>query len=115
MCLATDATIPGFSTEQSWSIEMLIERAVSKGIAEGMAAFQESNCAHHQARTRQLETVVFGRAEQSIHGLDERMSDVESFVAGLNRLKWLVIGSLIAASASLVGTLIILLVQRAAP
>jgi hypothetical protein len=114
MRLTTDATIPGFSAEQSWSMEMLIERAVSKGIAEGMASFQESNCAHHQDRTRQLETVVFGRAEQGIHGLDERMGDVEDFVAGLNRLKWLVVGSLIAASASLIGTLVILLVQGAA-
>lgn len=80
-----ESNIPGFTAEQSWSMEMLIERAVSKGIADGMAHFQESNCADHQARTDHLETLVFGRTERGIVGLDQRMAAQESETQALTK------------------------------
>jgi len=81
-----DGNIPGFTADQSWSLEMLIERAVSKGISEGMASFQESNCADHQARTDHLETVVFGRTESGIVGLDQRLTTQEAETKGIAKV-----------------------------
>lgn len=77
-------SIPGFTEEQSWAIERVLERAVSKGVAAGIAAYQRGNCDEHRDHTERLETAVFGRTEEGVVGLDQRMALVEKALGALS-------------------------------
>jgi len=90
-----DTTIPGFTADQSWALEQVLERAVSKGVSSGIEAYQKRHCVEHQDKTRALERSVFGAAEDGVVGLDERMNRLEAFEARVSRLTWLVIAQLI--------------------
>ena len=74
---AAPTAVPGFTNDQSWVLETMIERAVSRGIAAGLRAYQEGNCADHLERTEALEATVFGRAEKGVVGLKERVGAIE--------------------------------------
>lgn len=70
-------TIPGFTADQTWSVKQVIREAVSEGVKQGITEFQETNCFIHQKRTEAIETVVFGRTEAGVVGLDQRMASSE--------------------------------------
>lgn len=92
--------IPGFSEEQSWAIEKVIERAVSKGVEAGIGGFQKSNCAIHLNRADEVRRVVLGH--NGTPGLDERVNNLERFELRINRLTWMVV-----AEALVIGVLVV--------
>ncbi len=69
--------LPGFDEQQSFTIETVVERAVTKGVQKGISGYRDEHCREHLERTVALEAVVFGRTERGIVGLDQRMSDSE--------------------------------------
>lgn len=89
-------TIPGFTDDQSWSVEQVITRAVAEGVEQGIKAFQASNCSHHQERTKALERTIFGASEDGIRGIDSRVDNLEVFESRINRLTWMVMAELLA-------------------
>ena len=88
--MSDDAIIPGFTADQSWAIEQVLSRAVEKGVAAGIEAFQKANCAEHERRTSRLEDTVLGSVEKNIVGHVQRMLLAEkAIVAIAGDLRWL--------------------------
>jgi hypothetical protein len=88
--MADDAIIPGFTADQSWAIEQVLSRAVEKGVAAGIEAFQKANCSEHEKRTLALEDTVFGRAERNVVGHVQRLALAEKAILAIaGDLRWL--------------------------
>ena len=94
-------TIPGFTEEQTWVIEKVVEMAVSRGVEEGMKAYRQDHCASHEERTYSLEAALFGRTELGLIGLDDRLRAAETTLDTLRRITWLAIGAMLTSIAAL--------------
>ena len=104
--------LPGFSAEQSFAIEVVIERAVSKGVAAGIKSYQDSNCKEHEARTEHLEMVLFGRREIGVIGMDEQLAiNTKTIKSMTSYLTWLKV-TLTASMLSLVVGLVALVLGK---
>jgi hypothetical protein len=62
----------------------------------------DGDCLRPCSRMDSVESVVFGRSESNVMGLDERMRTVEAFVNNIRRLTWLAAGGVVTGTVGLV-------------
>jgi hypothetical protein len=91
---AQGKSIPGFTDDQTWALKQVVKDGVAEGIAE---AFKDPRCPRACERVDAIESVVFGRAEKKVVGMDERLRSVERSLGYAARALWIAIGSLIVA------------------
>lgn len=110
--------IPGFDPQQSVTL-----RAVMKETAETTLKVANDSRAcprdcesleRVDAKAEKVHRWVFGRSEEKMRGADDRLDDVEEFVSGFKRLKWLIIAAVVAGTSSTVVGLIMLVANLAA-
>ena len=75
--MSDETAIPEFSATQKWVIEVVAEKAADKAVEK----FFINGCPMPCRRVEDVETVVFGRTEKGIVGLDQRMASVERAVS----------------------------------
>lgn len=93
--------IPGFTKEQSWAMNVVAEHAADRAIAK----LQKGPCPVECTSMDAVQTVVFGRTERGISGLDSRVADLERAMANLKRVTWVAVSALIASVIGLIITL----------
>jgi hypothetical protein len=93
--------IPGFTAAQSWALTVVAERAAEAAVSRLL----QRDCQLPCPRMAAVETVVFGRAESGVVGLDERIGANERALSRLGEsIVWLrraAIGACITAGAYL--------------
>jgi|GEM_PF-4038957 len=103
------APIPGFTVEQSWALQVVADAAAKAAVQELI----KSGCPFACDDMAAVKTVVFGRSEAGIKGLDDRVATNERSITRLESSKrWMldrivapVLVAVIASVVSIFGTL----------
>lgn len=82
--------------------ERVLRLVVRDEVRGALKEVVDGDCIRACPRVESIETVVFGRSETGVVGLDERVRTIESYVADQKRLLWLVRGALVTAGVSIV-------------
>lgn len=104
--------LPGWSEEQTDGFKLFAEVLIHNSIEEYESKVRDGGCRVECERMDKVETWAFGDAKDP--GADSRLDDVEKFVAGVNRLKWLIIAAVVAGVGSTITSLIMLAANLAA-
>lgn len=108
----------GLSDEAKFFITKTAEATADATVAK---AFESRLCPRDcealervDKKAEQVHRWAFGRSEEKLRGTNKRLEDVEKFVAGLNRLKWLVIAAIVSGVGSTIVGLVMLAASLAA-
>ena len=83
--------IPGFDAGQSFALRTIAREAARAAVEE----YSRKECTLVCPRMDSVETVLFGRSEQNIVGLDDRVRQLERFEARVAKLTWVVVAQTI--------------------
>jgi hypothetical protein len=106
--------LPGWSEEQTDGFRLFAEVLIHNSIEEYESKVRDGGCRVECERMDRVETWAFGDSTREIDGADTRLDDVEKFIAGVNRLKWLVIAAVVAGVGSIITSLVMLAASLAA-
>lgn len=91
--------VPGFTAEQSWVLDVVAERAAQRAVEK----LRLGDCPVACAKMEALDKFCFGRAEDGIAGVDNRLPAAEAAVERLtDSFVWLqraLIAALVAGAA----------------
>lgn len=99
----------GFSDAEYLLFRAQMREEARQGAEEAITAHFGRFCTEHRERTESLETVVFGRRERGVVGLDQRMDIVEGAISRAARALWVAVSAIIVA---VVGFLVSMLFGR---
>lgn len=106
--------LPGWTKEQTDGFKLFAEVLIHNSIEEYEDKVRDGGCRVECERMDTVEAWAFGDAVKKLPGADTRLDDVEKFVAGFNRLKWLVVAAVVTGAASTVVGLVMLAASLAA-
>lgn len=105
--MTDNGTMPGFTPEQEWALKQVVKEGVREGVAD---ALKDPRCPRPCEDVDALQSVVFGRTEKGIVGLDQRTDRNERQLTELlESIVWfkrLLYGALASGSVALLATLI---------
>ena len=91
-------TVPGFTPEQSWAMDVVAERAATRVVEK----FTASGCPFPCS----VRTVVLGSSETGVVGLDDRVRSLETFTNRINRITWVAVSGVVLAVIGIIATLV---------
>jgi len=102
---------PAFSNTEYELFRAMIREEARKGAESAIGNHLQDFCAQHRQRTEDVETVVFGRTERGIVGLDQRTAQMERVITEWeDERKWFKRMLYAAITVAVIG-LIVTLVQ----
>ncbi len=77
------SSVPGFTAEQSWAVDVVAERAADRVLAK----FFANGCPVPCPKVDAISGAVFGRVENGVPGLVQRTAANEDAIAALQKAK----------------------------
>ncbi len=116
-------TVAGMDEETTAGLALFISVSVQNGLEKWDEKRADADCPRDcedlkrvDGRVESVHRWVFGRTEENakLRGADVRLEDVEKFVAGVNRLKWLIITGIVTGVGSTIVGLVLLVASLGA-
>jgi hypothetical protein len=112
-----ESTIPGLTKQQCAMLELVIERAVNKGVCAALKTYNEGSCDRRCDRAEMIENrqghdrlCLYGEPDSLSGGLVGHLRDVESTLRTLRRIAWIAVGT---AGSGMVSAIIALIIAFA--